>query len=523
MSVRGEIFDPTQVPPGQPGQDPNYSPFAPSQNQAQATPPDTPINYQEQLERFPGLMARGAIEGVASLPLGLLNIGVGTGNVLSELGQRTSIGGTPGLGGLMRPTPPMELPGEKFSRSLTEMGLPEAQGAERYPLWGIEAILGGKIPGTEMKFADTPANFEDPSVTAAKLRSSVLTSAQEQGHVVPPSTTNPSVLNRVLESFAGKENVQNRAREINDLVRQRTANLTLGQNPATPISRASMESVMETAGQRYEEAKSIPLFRTSYEGEGNFLDRMTQIEAEARGANESFPGARRPDVTDLVNQYMQPSMTGAAAVDAIKLLRRQATAAFDGGNPEMGRVYRQIQNALELELEKAGQKFNMPQTVQNLRDARTLYAKAATIRDAMEPDGTVTGPGLARAWSNNVPLSGPLESSAEFAKQFPKANISASATGSNVHHLTSVGAGLAGLEGMRLALERGHGWPYALTAGAGLGAAWPTGRAITGRVLTSPWWQRNMTMPAAATRGAPAAIPAGAYAVGLRAMMENSQ
>lgn len=518
--------DPSQAGPSVgPGGDPN----ATGNRYAEQDPNAPTPSFLEQGQRATGLFGRAAVEALTGLPTMAMNLGVGTRNVLGDLAERTTIAGQR----VKEDTPDYELPGTTWEKTLTQAGFPEPQGwKETLPSMGISAILGGKLPlpygagdMPEVPGA-APAGFEEPSVTAAKFKAEVLRNAQKEplGMVVPPSTTNPSFTNRMLETIAGKENVQNWTRRVNDLRRQQAGNLTLGQHPDTPLTPDSMDAIMADAGQAYEGGRAIPLFRTSDE----YLNDMARIEKDFMGANESFPGAQKPEIADLINTYLQPTMTGNAGVSAVKMLRTKASDAFAQGNSEAGRIYRELQESIEDELERGAKAKGMPNTIQQLRDARVQYAKAATIKDAMEPDGTITGPGLARAWNRRVPMTGPLMDAAEFARQFPKANLSSSASGSPVHHLTAwgpfVGAGAGASLGREVASTIGTGHTVLPIAGTAVGASYPLIRAQALRSLMSPRGQAraipDVTKPPSPYQWQ---ISPQSYAAGLQAMQGQNQ
>lgn len=498
------------------GQTPGGASTSDTQGATPAAPPPPPLTTGQELRRTGGLVGRAGMEAIGGLPNMAMDIGVGARNLGGDLLERLSIGGRP----VKESTPDYEYPSQMYEEQLDQLGFPRPQGfGEVLPSMGISALLSGKLPGGGAPEEMTPANFENPATTSARLRADILKNAQGDGFVVPPSTTNPTLRNRLIETIAGKQNTEQWARIINDRVRQASGNKALGFNPDTPLTRESMQAVMDDAGDAYEQGRAVPLFKTSQE----YLDRMTQIAHENQGANESFPGAASPDVAKVVDTYLQPTMTGSAAVSAVKLLRQKASDAFDQGNSELGRVYRQVQAAIEDELERGAQLKDMPGTVGNLQKARTQYAKAATIRDAMEPDGTITGDGLRRAWANNPNvMSGDLKTASEFAAQYPKANISSSKTGSPVHHLSSLEGMVPGGLTLEHMISGGHGIGGTALATAAATAAIPVTRRLARAYLFSKRGQAG-AVPAAAQPASPYnfQFTPAQYAAGLQSM--NSQ
>lgn len=329
--------------------------------------------------------------------------------------------------------------------------------AEKVASFGLGMEGGALVPSLSVPGAKAPAEFVSPRDLQAQRLAASLKQSQDKGYVVPPSTTNPTLLNKTLETIGGKEATQNQARVINQTARNAGAAADLGLKPEvmTPDAVAAVKS---EAGQAFDAAKTVPRFQTS-ESYNSALDSVLQ---NTRGANKDFPGASNPDVESLINTYRQPSFTGDSGVSAIKLLRGKASDAYRQGNSEMGMAYKGVANAIEGELERGAQQAgpNYATLIPELKQARKTYAQASTVEDVMDPNGNISGQKLAAALRRDEPLSGNLRMAAEHATNYPKANLQANS--SNISHLNMYAAPVIATEGYHAA-----GIPGAL-AGAAL-------------------------------------------------------
>lgn len=462
------------------------------------------------LNRGAGLIQRALINGVLAVPGMAMDAGVAGRNVVGDAFHKMM--GQPA-------TPDYSLPfSHDAQQSLTELGFPEPQGKGEQlasALWS--AGSGSIVPGGGGVANPAPAQFVAPGLSRGQQIAATLARLQSKGFKVPPSTTNPTLTNRVLESVAGKEATQNSARATNDAARTAVAARTLNLNPDV-FTPGAVAAVKKEAGQAWEAGRAIPKFAT----DNQYLDDLAKVEAEGAGANASFPGAANPDVAKLVDTYTQGNMTGDAGVSAVKLLRAKASDAFSSGNSEMGRVYKGISQAIEAQLDRAAQNPAngvKADTIKAVQRARQTYAKASLIEDSMLPDGTVSGPKLAAAWRNDEPITGELRDAAEFAAQYPKANVASSATGSAVHHLQSLESfGPMLLEQMHQGGDVSLG---GLAKTAALGVAMPAARTGSRRFLMSNWGQRGALPAANAVTGAGGKDPK-AFAAALAALQASS-
>lgn len=347
--------------------------------------------------------------------------------------------------------------------------------AEKVASVGLGAEGGALVPNLPIPGAAAPKGFVPPSQLQSQRLAAALEKSHDAGLVVPPSTTNPTVFNKTIESLAGKEATQNNARAVNQTARNALAATDLGLKPEV-FTPEAVAAVKQQAGQGFEEARSIPTVKTDTQ----YSDALDKVLKDSHGSNASFPGSANPDVEKLVDIYRQPEFTGDSAVSAIKLLRGKASDAYRTGNSETGMAYKGLSTAIESQLERGAQQAGGPYAdlVDSMRQARKTYAQASTIEDAMDPAGNVSGPKLAAAWRRGEPLSGGVLQAAEHAANYPKASLPANS--SNVSHLNTYGALIAAKEGHDFA-----GWK-----GAVIGAGLPYSRGMMRSYLLSDLGQK---------------------------------
>jgi hypothetical protein len=414
----------------------------------------------QQLGRGAGLSARALIEGAAGLPMMAADVGHSLYSLATDPQAREATWQQ-----MQHPrqwlTSDPKAPSQQFSHGLDPY-LPQPQTVgEKIMSVGLGMEGGALVPQVQVPGSKAPANFLTADQQKAQRLAQSLQKAQDAGFVVPPSTTNPIVGNRILETIAGKESTQNQARVINQNARNNAAAADLGLKPEV-FTPEAVAAVKQEAGQGFEAARSIPTITT----DDQYVNDLSSVLKETHGSNASFPGSANPDVERIVDTYLQPEFTGDAAVSAIKLLRGKASDAYRQGHSELGIAYRGVSSAIENQLDRGAQQSGGPYAdlVQAMRQARQTYAKASTIEDAMDAAGNVSGTKLAAAWRRNEPLSGGTLLSAEHAVNFPKANLAANS--SNIHHLDTFGT----------LLSAGIGEHALGPAGIAAGAAWPAAR-----------------------------------------------
>lgn len=453
------------------------------------------------LGRQTALAGRAAISGVTGLPAMVAD----TGTALANLGTNLSKGIAPTLadfnpfaktGG----TPQTyALPSQSFNQALTQAGLPEPQGAAEK----IAGVVEGGLAGSRMPQIPTgnevPGNFQTPEQMASDQRLQAVKNGMDEGYKVPPSTTNPTVTNKTLETVSGKLATQNAASEANQSITNRLAARALGLNEDLPITEGSLNAVRKEAAQDYQAiGKAGPIAL-----DGAFKTRIQGIVSQFNKTAEEVPSLANKDLEPVATDLLaKDQLSGSAMLGSIKGLRDKADMAFRQGDGSTGTAYKAMANELEgavdRDLSSRGPEY--ADLVNSFRGARQQIAIAHTVEDAMNPGtGNIQAPKLAAALRRGEPLSGPLRTIAEFANSVPKAVQEPTTSG--VSHLQAAIPTLSAIT--EAAVHGGVGpgtaaaavaYPAARAAskwwllGPGQSAALPT---ATAGAKSTPWWLKS--------------------------------
>jgi hypothetical protein len=265
-----------------------------------------------------------------------------------------------------------------------------------------------------------PANFM-PAAQAA--RQQALAVGQRNGLVAPPSQSNPSFTNRLLEGLGGKLKLNQEATLRNDSTFARMAAESIGQNPEAPMTQGSLAAVRGEAAA----AGSTPLRGLGQiQGGDQLASDLDKIVATSKSASNSFPGIKAPDLNAIVAPLKVQSFNSAEGLDAISQYRQLADQAYRGGDAISGKAYKSAATALEDAIERhlVGQGENGVSMLNAFRDARVQMAKTYDIGKALnESTGQVNAMKLAAINAKNPGrLSGELKDIATFASAFPKAS-----------------------------------------------------------------------------------------------------
>lgn len=307
---------------------------------------------------------------------------------------------------------------------------------------GTGALIGGAVPGVVQGVA--AAGGKLAASQGAKLAQQLteygrkapfiksLQDSLEAGYVIPPATVNPTFTNKTLESVSGKIATQQvasvkNAEVTDDLVRKA---LTLPDD--SPLTVGTLEGLRKTAGKAYADVGSLS------------PQAASDLEALKVARNES-------------QGWFKAYNRSASPIDLQKAKDARDTAT-----------------QLETALENHAQQANRPDLIPSLRDARKLIAQTYTVQRALNPaTGTVDAKVLARMLQKGDPLSGGLDTVAQFASAFPTVAKRPEQIGSpDAHNMKAIASMLASIGGSATA------GPVGALAGLLPFLAPPTARAV---------------------------------------------
>ena len=354
------------------------------------------------------------------------------------------------------------------AQTATEMGAPA-------PLAMAAGIAGGTLPY---------GRVASPRQTGAEKEFSA---ARPEGYVVPPASVRPTVGNIALESVSGKAALQQIASGKNQEVTNRLAAEAVGLPVGEQITKNALERVRDESGKVYERLKSFGAFSA----DNNFYSDVVKINAESQELLRAFPDlplAGAEKINNLVNAINQPNFDSKTAVTLVKTLRQQATKHFSGAptaeEQALGAAKRKAADAMEELIGRRLAQSGDTQLINEFNDARTRIAKTYSIESALELSGNVNAKKLATQLKADKPLTGGLRTAAQFAGNFPKANVTPETYGS------------PGVSALDAAMAAGGASMLPIVGAPGiLAAGLPFARPITRSVALSRMLQNRLERP----------------------------
>lgn len=417
---------------------------------------------------------RPIAQGIAGLPLLAMDAGVGTRNLIEGRNKKGQY--------------PYELPSATFNQFL-DSKTEKPEGLGRVGEFVSSALVGSRLPAPQAA-NQAPAGFRGQ----VSPRDVTLQTAQKQGYVVPPSTTNPSMLNRVLESIGGKDGTAQDAALRNMEVTNTLARRAVGLTDDTAITPEALSAVRAGASAPYNAVRAAGEIAS----DSKLADDLAAITEKYRGAAKDFPGLARTDILDIVESVNQPKFSADSGLDAISILRDKADAAFRGGDKGLGKAYREVSKAIEDVIERnlSGRGEAGAELLKQFREARQLIAKTYSVEKALNAStGNVNAAKLGSQLARGAPLSGDLATAGRFGQAFPRAAREMLDSGSVRNTDVILGGGAS-----VLSQEPGYLlYPYlrqlarsGLLSEAGQTLATPSQAQIPGGLLMGPVPQINL-------------------------------
>lgn len=304
----------------------------------------------------------------------------------------------------------------------TEGGVGDrAKGAAFGAAGGVAGKAVGDLIGAGVRrFADSKAQNLAQQQVANSTRDATLQSSQQAGYVVTPSQAgSQGTINSALEALGGKIKTQQAASVKNQGVTDSLARRSLGLPKEAPLTPQTLAQVRQAAGAEYDALRGLGTLAA----DADFKMALGGLAAQSRNAGRSFPGLVKDNpIDDVVKSLDQPQFDAGDAIDAVRVLRDKADAAYGSGDKALGKSFKGAATALEDMLERAAQASGSGDMVSKFRNARQLIAKTYSVEGALNQGaGTVNAQKLAQQLGRNKPLSGELKDVARFAQAFPKA------------------------------------------------------------------------------------------------------
>lgn len=368
-----------------------------------------------------GLVSREEVDEARKRDAALMDTGAGmAGNISGNLAQAlfipggSTVKGAAMIGGAMGAVQPVGTDESRLQNTAIGAGLGGATSKGAHMLGdALEARAAAKSV-QQSQFAG-----RDAAIAAGKA----------EGYVAPPSISGGGLVSRLAEGLSGKQKTNQAAALKNQPVTEKLARRALGLADDVELSPERLQGLRNEAFQRgYEPIRAVK----SVAADADFVQQLDNIAASYTGASRSFPGAFDSQVPQLVEKFKVPSFDAADALDAIKNLRKESSAAFRQGDEGVAIAKREIAKVLEGQIERQLSVMGKDGAamLQQFRKARELIAKSHSVEDALV-DGVnlVDARKLAQQLSKGRPLSGDLEKIAAFSQSTKGSGLTSSVTG----------------------------------------------------------------------------------------------
>jgi hypothetical protein len=274
--------------------------------------------------------------------------------------------------------------------------------------------------GAGLAPAAAPALATRNLAAVAPQTRQIIGEAREAGYTLPPSQTNPSLTNKVIESLSGKVKTNQTIAQKNQEVTNNLAKKSLGIPKDQPLTNETLKNIRASAGQAYDDIAVIGDVSPG----ASFFKKLDDIVKPYVKAAEGFPEAKPNPIIQEIGALKSVSFPAQAGVAKIRELREAADTAYASGNKALGKAYKDASVAIEDALESQAKKLgaNVPnELLKNFREARKLIAKTYSVQRALnDASGNVVATNLAAQLKRGAPLESELKSIARTAQAFPK-------------------------------------------------------------------------------------------------------
>lgn len=421
----------------------------------------------EAWKRAGGLAARVPIDAVTSLPLAAADAGIAARNMISGALQPKQ------LSDLIAPKPANQYrsASDMYQEAMGQIFPTPTTGIEKGMNIAGQMVVGSKLPAPQAA-NQAPAGF-DPKA----MRTLALEKAQDAGYVVPPSTTNPTILNRFLESWGGKAATAQEASARNQAITDKLVKADLGIKAADDVGEGTLATIRQEAAKAgYKPVRAVGTIRL----DSDYGKALDDIAAPYMKAEQAFPGLSKSDVVQTATSLRQKSVDTDTAVDSIALLRDKADTAFRQGDGGLGKAYKGMAKALEDAIERSLSRRGpeAKELLQQYRSARQLIAKTHSAEKALNPElGSFDARKLAQQLNAGKPLSGDMKKAAQASQAFKEATKLLTDSGTVRNTDVILGGGVAALSGNPLPL------------------LYPFSRMAVREAMLSPWGQGLLATP----------------------------
>lgn len=430
---------------------PGPAPMATSAPTAPAGRSLGPMNPMAQAALNAGMtgggMAVGQAVGAMGGPLDPVTIPIGGaigGMAGNAIAQKIAMSSNPGSkfqygqmlgaglagaipGGALAKAGPAQLAGEavKFGAgNIAATALEKGLDEKRLPTAGEVnmSAAGGLLAPVVGKALDK--GVEAAAITTKQIQNSVrdatLAAARQAGYVISPSKVNPSTVNNLLESIAGKAATVQEEAIRNQEITNALARKAVGLPVNAPITESALRDIRERAAAPYREIESMA--QTAKKN----LETLNKSKFTVSDPHELAVLSADPA---FVKEESSLAIKAGADINALKKARFDANTNYRfysrSGDPkalEKAKASESLASDLEDKIEAAANEMGRTDLADELKASRKRIAKAYEIEKALNlGDSNVSAPILGRSIDKGTKLTDGLDVAAKFQQAFPSA------------------------------------------------------------------------------------------------------
>lgn len=336
----------------------------------------------------------------------------------------------------MLPGEKMELPSSYWNRQLDRVTRAPTTITGKV-IEGAESMLAGGILAGPATAEEQAAKIVQRGVRTlasdVKPLSRVTTKAAEEAHQagysLPPSYIGGEG-RKVLQSVSGGPKVNTEFSAGNQEITDNLAKLALGLHPSEELSDATLDRLKDEAYKPFQEIRELGTLPPDPE----FDDAVKAAGGRFATRGKSYGGSYRYEsIAKEKAPYLDTHTVDAGeSLDEIRALRASAKsnlAVYDPEKNALGQTQRQIAQAIEDRMDRYVKSVaqihpedtKIASMVHDLKEARSQLAKIANVEASIGSGGHVRARDFATLLDHKTPLTGPLLTIAETAKNFPKA------------------------------------------------------------------------------------------------------
>jgi len=334
-----------------------------------------------------------------------------------------------------------------------------------------EAAVGGILTAPTATVSALTTPRAPANLTQAQL---VAERAIAQGATLPPTQVNPSLLNRLLEGFSGKQQTGQVASIKNQELGNVQARKALNLAPDTPVDLNTLLNFRAEKGLAYDALKANP----TYYADKQFITDLNKRTADLQKLSNTT------DVTSelrVLNGLKQLNFDGTGLVEQMKRLRFDGESnliSADPANRSLGQAQKFAAKQLEELAARNLKNFGQNDVFDNFKEAQKAIGVSYTIEKALNlATGDVSLAKLGQRVAAGKIVPSELKTLADAAAAYPTAFQNVARIGS-VPGISPLDVGAAGLA--------------AASAGNPSLLGTVIGRPAVRAGITSPVFQRNM-------------------------------